>query len=727
VLRMDVVGTVFRKELREMLRDRRSLLIMFGVPLLLYPLLTVALGGLARSQEKKLKQEPAKVLVRNGSAAPHLIEQLRSAGSGVEVIDEPSPPPSTVSTQPATGALTSPATTSATALSTAPAPFPTGGNERLEAGTVDAILDVPSNAEALALAGEQPEFIVRLNRSRIRTATAAEQKLEKAIKGYERWVIEQRLAARDLPPAILSPLKTRTEDIATGGQRFGSLMSTLLPLFLLLTGTLGAFFPALNATTAERERGTLEPLLASPAGRTEILLGKGLLVLLGGLLTAGLNVASMALVLRWLFAGMGKAGVTTDLTIDPVAIGLAYLAAVPTLVFVTGLVMVCGLFSRTFQEANALALPVMLLPLASAAIAVADPPTTPGLLLTPIANTTVIIRDILTGRATVGAFLLAAAASCLYAGLLVSAAARVFNTEQLVNPAWEPLSVKGLGRRVRGRPGHPRPPSIDVALALFAITLLLVLYVGPALIGLDLLLIVLVSMVGLIAVPTVLVAWLAGWSWVPTFSLRRPTVAALAGAALAGIGLAPWTELLYVLQSQVWPASSEHLAESMKMFLPSVEQRPILTALTIGALAGICEELLYRGPIQAAFLRRLSTWPALCAGGALFAAAHMDLHGFPIRMLLGVLLGYVVWRGKSIFPAMLLHGAYDAAQLGRLAWAVRTQGVPRTLQEAGGPPAVAFDAAFWTQLAVGAVLLAAGGWLLRSAWQHLAEPQNTPL
>src|SRR4051794_5619044 len=83
---MSIVSAVFRKELRELLRDRRSLMIMFGVPLVLYPLLTVALGTLARSQEKKLKEEAAKIMVVNGGAAPHLLEQLRTAGSGIEII-----------------------------------------------------------------------------------------------------------------------------------------------------------------------------------------------------------------------------------------------------------------------------------------------------------------------------------------------------------------------------------------------------------------------------------------------------------------------------------------------------------------------------------------------------------------------------------------------------------------------------------------------------------------
>jgi sodium transport system permease protein len=264
------------------------------------------------------------------------------------------------------------------------------------------VLEVPPAAEARALAGEQPEFVVRVNRGRFQQAAAVERKIDKAIKDYERWVIEQRLAGRDVPASVLAPLKTATVDVATGGQRLGSLMATMLPLFILLTGTLGAFFPAINATTTDAERGTLETLLATPAGRVEVLLGKGLLVLLGGLVTAGLNLLSMALVLRWMFAALARSPAMADLSIDPLAIGLAFLAAVPTLVFVTGLVMVVGLFARTFQEANSLAVPVMLLPLASAAIGLADPPTTPGLLVTPIANTTVIIRDVLTGRATAG-------------------------------------------------------------------------------------------------------------------------------------------------------------------------------------------------------------------------------------------------------------------------------------------------------------------------------------
>jgi hypothetical protein len=87
----------------------------------------------------------------------------------------------------------------------------------------------------------------------------------------------------------------------------------------------------------------------------------------------------------------------------------------------------------------------------------------------------------------------------------------VFNTEQLVNPSWEPLSVRGLGlgRRRGGGAAGPRKkrlPSVDAALALFAVTLLLVLYSSPAMIGLDLVVIVVITQVVLLALPAVLLA-----------------------------------------------------------------------------------------------------------------------------------------------------------------------------------------------------------------------------
>src|SRR5215208_2961992 len=205
-----------------MLRDRRSLLIMFGVPLLLYPLLTAGLAGLAGSQVKKAKEKVAAVAVINAAAAPHLVEMIRAKGDVFRVADPPY--------------------TDAAAARAA-----------LEAEKLDAMLEVPPDAEAQLLTGAEPEFVVTLNRSRMREASAAGRKVEDLLDGYEKWVIGQRLKQRDVPASVLAPVKRRTLDVATAQERLGSLMAGILPLFLLLTGMLGSFFSVNNATTTERE------------------------------------------------------------------------------------------------------------------------------------------------------------------------------------------------------------------------------------------------------------------------------------------------------------------------------------------------------------------------------------------------------------------------------------------------------------------------------------------
>lgn len=735
-MRVDVIQIVFLKELREVLRDRRSLLIMFGVPLLLYPLLTLGIAGLGMQQQQNLKQAVARVVLLNGEAAPRLAEMFRADG-GFE-LSTPTDPQAVLRSDAVDGIVQVPPGAEARLLDHGERFANTPGAERSQApdsasgdrgGNADGLpaspltpqpTTAPATRSSTMPAG--PEFVVSVNRGRFRAASSVQGKIDRVLDKYERWVIEQRLARRDVEPGVLAPLRTRTVDVATGEQRLGSLMASALPLFLLLTGMLGAFFPALNATTTERERGTLESLLATPAARTEILLGKGLLVLIASLLTAGLNMGSMALVLWRLFSAAGSTGgaggggsLLRDLSVSPAALGLTYLAAVPTLIFFVGLVLIVGLLARTFQEANSLAVPIVMLPVASALVGILDPPTSVKLLLTPIANTTVIIRDVLTGRASAGAFLLAFASSCLYAGLLLSAAARLFGTEQLVNPAWEPLSFKGLGKRSAQR--RPRLPSVEEALSLMAVTVLLSLYIQPSLLQLrnGLLWVVTVGIAAPILLPTLLLAWRAGYPFVQTFSLRRPGVRAMIGATLLGVGIVPLVNLLSLLLQKLWPSSGESQRALLEYLVPTLRAHPILTPLAIGLFAGVCEEFFYRGPLQTALLRRLKPGVAITIGALLFAAAHMDLHGLPIRTLLGMLLGYVVYRGGSIFPAIVIHAVYDAAQVGLVAWEVRAhrvQDVAGLLARVGGP----IGADFYIHVAGGITLSIIGAWMLRVAW-----------
>ncbi len=663
-MRLHIISTVFRKELREMLRDRRSLAIMFGIPLLLYPLLTLTIAGLGMSKEKQYTEQRAKIAVLNPNGAPHFAEMLSRPDSGVEII-----------------AATDP-------------------QLDLAAKRLDAVVVIPPNAELNALQLRDSEIKIQLDRSRTE-ANFTEKKLNKILDDYEKWIIEQRLAAHHVGAEVLKPLQHSIEDIASGSQRFGKFLAMMLPVLLLITGMLGALFPALNATTTERELGTMETLLVSPAGRMELLVAKGAIVLLSGLLTSALNMASMSLVLWRSLSMIGKdLGV---LTINPSALFLSFLAAVPTLITFSTIVLMVGLIARNFREANSLATPIMMIPMAAMVIGIAEPKISLGLLVTPVANTTIIIREVLVGSISAGAFVLAFVSSCVYAGLMLSLAARVFSSEQLVNPAWEPVSLKGLRS---GAPRRPRFPAVDEAFALFALTLLLSFYITPSL-PRDLVKLVIVTEVALIAAPAILFAVIGRYRWKEVFSLRWPGMLALVAGGLIGFGMVPWVEFFAQIQNRFWePGPTQRALE--ELIFSALRAHPITIPILVGVLAGVCEELLYRGPIQAGLMRRMPKWVALVIGGLLFSAAHLDVHGMPLRMLIGIVLGWMVVYTGSIFPAMIAHAVYDAAALGFVSYAVMhtkaadLTATPEAVVEQWDPKKLAFGAA---ALILGAVLL----------------------
>jgi len=306
----------------------------------------------------------------------------------------------------------------------------------------------------------------------------------------------------------------------------------------------------------------------------------------------------------------------------------------------------------------------MLIPIASLLVGIAEPPVTPALLVTPVVNTTLIIREVLIGHAHIGQFLLALVSSCFYAGLVLSFTARVFTNEQLVNPAWEPISLRGL-RTLGSQTAARRCPAIDEAMVLFAVSLLLNFYVSPSWLKYGLLGLVVGVEVLLIAAPAIVFGIIGRYRWRSVFSLRPPTLFAMGGALLLGLGLIPIVNTLTLLQQSfhILPQSQRDMEGMSQLFEPVLRAHPFLTPILVGVLAGVCEELLFRGPIQSALMRGLSVPTVLFVGGLLFAAAHVDLSGAPIRFGLGVVLGWVVWRTGSIFPAMLLHGLYDGTQL----------------------------------------------------------------
>lgn len=230
------------------------------------------------------------------------------------------------------------------------------------------------------------------------------------------------------------------------------------------------------------------------------------------------------------------------------------------------------------------------------------------------------------------------------------------------------------------------------------------------------------SEVLLLALPALLWARVGKQNVREAFSWRRASGREYVGATLMALGFLPWVQTVVVVQNHLWPKLMQSQDGGSAFLLPLLAHHPWLMVTLVPLSAAFSEELLFRGPVQKALLRRMSAGLAVTVGGLLFAAAHFDLPGFLVRAALGILLGILVLRGRSIFPAMLLHGVYDAAALGWAAWDVHTQGLAATLQTSALSDMGVSRAELIGGPVVGTVLLALGWWLCVSAWRRHAEP-----
>jgi membrane protease YdiL (CAAX protease family) len=261
-------------------------------------------------------------------------------------------------------------------------------------------------------------------------------------------------------------------------------------------------------------------------------------------------------------------------------------------------------------------------------------------------------------------------------------------------------------------------PAIDEAIALFALTLLLMFYVQPSLTRFGLFVTLIVTNLAILFAPAALFALLGHWRWRETFRLYAPRPPAVLAAIIVGLGAVPVVALLSGLQNKFWPPDEGTQRVTQEFILPTLQAHPFITPLVVGALAGIFEELPLRGPIQTAMMRRMSPWVAILVAAVLFAGAHLDLHGVTLRAVLGVLLGWIVWRTGSIVPAMIVHAAYDAGTLGLFAWLVHRHGVE------GEPPLLDTPGAI--RLAIGLILTALGLWVFSRSNPTGPNPPTAP-
>jgi sodium transport system permease protein len=328
---MHPVLTVFAKEFRENLRERRTLLSALLLGPLLGPLLLA--GGLTLRLERGAAEadRPLALAVVHGERAPNLLGFLREHGVTVTAVDYDS--------QTARAAVR---TGREPQVLSVDADFA----QRLADG-LPAPLELYADASDLAAAGDS---------ARVRAL----------IQQYSALLGRLRLAARGIDPLIAAPLAVQEIDVSTPATRSVLILGTLSYL-ILITMLMGGMYLAIDATAGERERGSLEPLLTVPVRRPQLIYGKILATCAYMTLSLALAVTAFAVVLR--FVGLERFGMSVNF--GPRVALEVILLTLPLVPLGAALMTLVAAYTRSYREAQtwlALVLLVPTLPLAFAGL-----------------------------------------------------------------------------------------------------------------------------------------------------------------------------------------------------------------------------------------------------------------------------------------------------------------------------------------------------------------------
>jgi sodium transport system permease protein len=606
-MKLREVTLVAGKELRETLRDRRTLAVMVLFPLVVYPLVSLVTAQVLAARVARVEAHVARVAL-DGPTALTAAVRRQLAGSDFALA-------------------------------------PAGAPADVAANRVDAFVEVTRGP-----AGKPPSVRIFFDETR-EDSTTARDRVAQALGGSS-------------GPGCVPAFAIATQGIAPRARVSGYLLSKVLPLVVVVMVMLGAFHPAIDITAGERERGTLETTLSAPVDRASLMAGKVLAVATLAALTGFLNLASMSLTV---LEGARLMAASAPLSIPWLHVAAAFAVIPPTAFLFAAVMVAIGSVARSFKEAQTLLTPIYFLCMApSLTAALGDFRLDAVTAFIPGVSVTLLARDLIVGRAPLGLALAVLASTIVYGLAALALAARLYDSERMFFAdeaglglgAWIRHVVAGRAAERDPRPPSHDPPTAAQALGLYAVACVLLFFafvplqtwrLGPGL--------AISEWAGLLGL-TWVYARGRGQKLSEVLHLGRPTLRATAGAIL--IGLSAWL-VVGLLAEWILPAPKEVVENLRRIVAPTNGERgTVLTLFLMALTPAICEEALFRGPILRGLRTRFSPAVTAILTGLLFGIYHVDAWRLIPTALLGVALSGIALAADSIIPAMAAHFTNNA-------------------------------------------------------------------
>ena len=391
-MRFDILKTIYLKEMLDQLRDRRALISMVVVPLLLMPALMVGMGRVMSMVEKKAEGDAKTLGIALKVQSPEIRQAIEKAG--LKIVGK--------------------------------------------ADLKDAVekKEIAAGIEETTGPNGMPEILYYVDRSNP-TSDSAGDTLRTLLTDLKDSQIKRQLKAQNVSESILTPFTIKRVNVAPERKMAGAVWGTMLGYLLLFLMVTGGMYPAIDMTAGEKERKTLELYLSSPAHRSEIVLGKILAAMTAIFMTAMLTLASIVFSVRNGGFGGNKdkqmEAMLKTIPLDGRAIGLIIITLLPLAVFAASVMIAIAILARSYKEGQTYLTPLLILVIFPALLGgLPGLEFTPAMALIPIFNASQVIRSTLIGDVSTTNMAITTVANLVYAAVAFWFASRRFEDETVL-------------------------------------------------------------------------------------------------------------------------------------------------------------------------------------------------------------------------------------------------------------------------------------------------------
>lgn len=498
--------------------------------------------------------------------------------------------------------------------------------------------------------------------SAVTNSSTVSDMLEEEIDAYGKKIAEENAAAQGLDvKKVLYPVTSTLSDQSSNESSIGSILGSIIPFLLITSILMGAMYPAIDATAGEKERGTLETLLTLPVGNMELIMSKFLSVATIAVVSVFINVLSMGGIAAYLYATINAlsegAGAFSLGSFVP-AILISIVCIIAFALFMSAVVMCICAFAKSFKEANNYVTPLTLVVLLTAYIGfIPNVELSATTAIIPVANICLLMKNLLVFKYDFALILMVLLSNVIYAFVAVWFLGKIYNSESILFGE-SASGIKLFERRKNIKKGSL--PTIQESLLVLVVALLLMVYLGGIMSLSHPVMGVVVPQFFIGVLPVLACIYIKGNAR-EIFKLNIPKGKDLLGSVCLYLGAGSLSLLISNLLSMAFPDNSQGLNEEYAKLLDGISFVPAL--LLIALVPAVCEELMFRGYMFTAFRQKMSLPKAIFFVSVLFGISHMSLIKIIPTAVLGAALAYAIYKADSIAASSLIHFLNNAVSV----------------------------------------------------------------